>query len=57
MKPQRYRIVSRLELPARMQGEKDYRTAYALVCEWNRKHNAADMAVLERVNEKDNKKN
>jgi hypothetical protein len=44
----KYRIHCDLELPARMQGEVTYEQAYELVCEWNDRHPAEQMAWLVR---------
>ena len=40
----RCRIVSRADLPERMRGLFSFSDAYKLCCEWNRTHEAAEMA-------------
>jgi len=45
--PELYRIVSRAELPARMQGTFTFQEAYMLCVEWNSQHSVREMATVE----------
>ena len=42
----RYRLIAGVSLPLRLGGAYSYRTAYRLACEWNRAHNAEEMARI-----------
>ena len=45
MSRDRYRIISRADLPFRMQGTfNSFEIAYLMCCEWNQRHDAKDMA-------------
>jgi hypothetical protein len=45
----RYRIVSKVDLPVRMRGTFTYSEAYLMCCEWNYWHEASEAAMLEKV--------
>jgi hypothetical protein len=47
----KYRLLSDVELPARMQGEHSFSAAYEMACEWNDRHPAEQRAFLEKVSD------
>jgi hypothetical protein len=47
----KYRIHCDVELPVVMQSEMSYDRAFELVCIWNDRHAAEEMAWLERCDE------
>jgi hypothetical protein len=44
-----YRLVSRANLPLRMNGPFTFTEAYITCCDWNFSHVAEDMALIEEI--------